>query len=154
MNLLLYKSSTVKGSFLCNIRVCRSHTWVADDVNGDVCAISVSAIHGRGLEMSLWHLVLSKGSFWCNKLVCWRHTCGSRWCLWGCLCHWCQCSSWWGSGNAIITLGFVQGIILMQHVYGNVCVISVSAFNGRGLEIVNMTFGFVQGIILMQQTCV
>ena len=26
---------------------------VADDVNGDVCAISVSAVHGRGLEMSL-----------------------------------------------------------------------------------------------------
>ena len=26
---------------------------VAYDVNGDVCAISVSAIHGEGLEMSL-----------------------------------------------------------------------------------------------------
>ena len=44
--------------------------------------------------------------------------------------------------------------MVSDNVYGNVCVISVSAFNGRGLEIVIMTFGFVQGIILMQQTCV
>ena len=32
------------------------------------------------------------------------HTWGSRWCLGECLGHPCQCSSWWGSGNAILTL--------------------------------------------------
>ena len=36
--------------------------------------------------------------------------------------------------------------VVPDDVYGNVCVITVvSAFNGRGLEIVIMTFGFVQG---------
>ena len=34
-----------------------------DDVYGDVWVINVSAIHGGGLEISLWHLVLSKDHF-------------------------------------------------------------------------------------------
>ena len=69
-----------------------------------------------------------------------------RWCLWGCLCHSHQCYSWWGSGNVIMTFGFVKGIIFMQYTcrrhsrgcwscqWGCLCHFCQCYIHGEGLE--------------------